>query len=517
MDGKEVAVLSGHENFIYSLATLPSGEIVSSGEDRTLRIWNGNTCVQTITHPAISVWSVATCRDTGDIVTGASDRMVRLFSRSPERHADAAVIGAFEEAVRASSIPQQSVGNVNKENLPGPDFIATKSGTKEGQVQMIREANGNVSAYQWSTGANEWINVGTVVDAAGSSGRKISYSGKEYDYVFDVDIEDGKPPLKLPYNLSSNPYETARKFIDDNELPVSYLDQVANFIVSNTQGATIGQGSGTEAPGSDPWGTESRYRPGEIATSDTQTQAPAARAKILPQTQYLTIASANLTTIEKKVVELNKSLDGSDVALSSPELSVLSAITKQLQPVASGSQTSIGNTATLNEGVDLAVKLATQWPIDKRLPGLDLLRLLAAASPVAISRTSVDDHTLVDLLVSAGVFAGNSAINNTMLAIRTLANIFTTNEGRLVADGEFDKVHTLISPTIETAISAGASANRNVVVAVSTLYINYAVLLLQSAPNHDADRALTVMDELIKLATGVTDAEGLYRVLSTLR
>jgi phospholipase A-2-activating protein len=40
-----------------------------------------------------------------------------------------------------------------------------------------------------------------VVDAVGSS-RKTPYEGKEYDYVFDVDIKDGVPPLKLPYNVN---------------------------------------------------------------------------------------------------------------------------------------------------------------------------------------------------------------------------------------------------------------------------------------------------------------------------
>lgn len=43
--------------------------------------------------------------------------------------------------------------------------------------------------------------MGEVVDAVGSS-RKQLYEGKEYDYVFDVDIQDGVPPLKLPYNAS---------------------------------------------------------------------------------------------------------------------------------------------------------------------------------------------------------------------------------------------------------------------------------------------------------------------------
>lgn len=55
--------------------------------------------------------------------------------------------------------------------------------------------------HQWEAENNKWIKIGTVVDAVGSS-RKQLYEGKEYDYVFDVDIQDGAPALKLPYNAS---------------------------------------------------------------------------------------------------------------------------------------------------------------------------------------------------------------------------------------------------------------------------------------------------------------------------
>jgi hypothetical protein len=51
----------------------------------------------------------------------------------------------------------------------------------------------------------EWSNVGKVVDAIGSD-RKQLYNGKEYDYVFDIDIEDGADPLKLPYNVTGLVY-----------------------------------------------------------------------------------------------------------------------------------------------------------------------------------------------------------------------------------------------------------------------------------------------------------------------
>jgi phospholipase A-2-activating protein len=93
------------------------------------------------------------------------------------------------------------------------------------------------------------------VDAVGSS-RKQLYEGKEYDYVFDVDIQEGAPPLKLPYNTSGrwflkcpqccaqdnveNPFEAAQRFLNAHDLPPTYLDEVVNFIEKNTAGVHIG-------------------------------------------------------------------------------------------------------------------------------------------------------------------------------------------------------------------------------------------------------------------------------------
>lgn len=152
LNGQSVGELHGHEAFVYSLAALPSGELVSSGEDRTIRVWRGLECVQTITLPAISVWSVAVNQQTGDIVSGSSDGVVRVFTRSAENVADAETLASFDDSVKASSIPAQQMGDINKEKLPGPEFLTSKSGTKDGQIQMINQPNGSITAHSWSAG-----------------------------------------------------------------------------------------------------------------------------------------------------------------------------------------------------------------------------------------------------------------------------------------------------------------------------------------------------------------------------
>lgn len=512
--GELVASLFGHESFVYSLAALPSGELVSSGEDRTVRVWEGAQCAQTITHPAISVWSVAVCSETGDIVTGASDRIARVFSRSPERHAAPEVVQQFEQAVKESAIPAEQVGKINKEKLPGPEFLKQKSGTKEGQVQMIREEDGGVTAHTWSAATQEWIAVGTVVDSAGSSGRKIEYLGQDYDYVFDVDIEDGKPPLKLPYNVSQNPYEVATKFIADNELPMSYLDQVANFITQNTQGATLGQSQEAAPPGADPWGTERRYRPGDAsAVEGAQPSIPESRPRVLPQRTYLSIRSANIKVITRKLQEINEKLlsEGEkQIALTPSEVQSVVALCGQLE-----TSQRLKDSPVVESGVPLIFRIATSWPTANRLPGLDLLRLLAAAAPFAAT-TEYNGENLVSGLLASGVFDMPLNVNNAMLAIRTFANLFEIPAGRELAMSQFDHI---LTGTKSALSSSGTSPNRNLTIAITTLYINFAVYLTsegrESAPE-SAERGLVLLEQLSKIVAVEKDSEAVYRGLVAL-
>jgi phospholipase A-2-activating protein len=99
--------LHGHTSFVYSVSVLSTGELISSGEDRSVRIWKGSKrsiwiyqfiyvftlpitdgqCIQTIHQPCISVWCVNALPN-DDIVVGGSDGVVRLFTRSQERFAD---------------------------------------------------------------------------------------------------------------------------------------------------------------------------------------------------------------------------------------------------------------------------------------------------------------------------------------------------------------------------------------------------------------------------------------------
>ncbi|KAF7538110.1 hypothetical protein G7Z17_g12702 [Cylindrodendrum hubeiense] len=502
LNGQQVGELQGHDSFVYSLTSLPSGELVSAGEDRTVRIWRGTECVQTITHPAISVWTVAVNPETGDIVSGASDGAARVFTRRPEAVADQATLKEFDDSVKASSIPQQQVGGVNKEKLPGPEFLTSKSGTKEGQVQMIKEDNGSVTAHTWSASQQQWINVGTVVDAVGSTGKKVEYQGQSYDFVFDVDIEDGKPALKLPYNLSENPYERATKFLGDNELPLTYLDNVANFITENTKGATLG----ADAPpsgGPDPYGTESRYRPGEA----NEPQQP----KVLPQKEYLNISAAKYEAMFNKILAINKNMVSSgrkDAAFNPDEESILGALRESLESSKPIPPRALG----------LVVRLVTQWPYADRLPGLDLLRCVVKF-PLAADFSDPQHGSLLELAVSASIPSDGTAPseNAAMMGLRTVANLFSSANGRSVVSAQADKAISFLERV--TGVSGGEPIgpfNRNVLIAATTVAINLAVLAHRERLLSVEQRRRLVIVLGAILNKDQTDSEVLYRALVAL-
>ncbi|KAF5135103.1 Ubiquitin homeostasis protein lub1 [Metarhizium anisopliae] len=483
LNGQQVGELHGHESFVYSLASLPTGELVSSGEDRTVRVWKGTECIQTITHPAISVWTVSTSQDTGDIVTGSSDSIARVFTRRPDQVADKETLSEFEASVKSSAIPQQQLGSINKEKLPGPEFLTTKSGTKEGQVQMIKEENGNVTAHQWSVSQQQWISVGTVVDAVGSTGRKVDYQGKSYDYVFDVDIEDGKPPLKLPYNLSENPYERATKFLNDNELPLSYLDNVANFITENTKGATLGQ---TQSSGPDPYGTEKRYRPGEAEP----------QPKVIPQKDYLSISAAKYEVSSGR----------KDAALNPGEEAVLLSLREALEA---------GRPIPI-KSIELVVRSVTQWPYSDRLAALDLFRCIAKFPSVA-QWSDAQYGSALDLAITCSMPADVQPNENAvMMGARTVANLFGTADGRSLISSHADKPIAYLERI--TGVKGGEAIgkfNRNVLIAVTTAAVNLSVLInKEKLLSPEQRRRLLVV--LGVVLSGQSDSEVLYRALVAL-
>lgn len=270
-DGSVIHSFTGHDNFIYDIAVIDTNpdnpEFLSCSEDRTVRIWKGlKDSFQSIRLPAPTAWSVAVI-DKLNIAIAGSDGRVYTFTRDDSRVADESEIKTFEDEVGKSEVPLAELGDIKVDQLPGKEALMNP-GKKEGATKLVRE-DGKICVYQWSQGKMEWSKVGDVVGDANPDkdpSSKTVFEGKEYDFVFNVDIEDGVPPLKLPFNAGDDPWMAAQQFIYKYNLSQLYLDQIANFIIKNAGDLSSSNNSSrTNQQASseyvDPWTGGSRYIP----------------------------------------------------------------------------------------------------------------------------------------------------------------------------------------------------------------------------------------------------------------
>jgi phospholipase A-2-activating protein len=72
----------------------------------------------------------------GDIVSGCSDGIIRVFSEKEEHWASAEVLKEYEEKVASQALPSQQVGDLNKEQLEGPESLNTP-GKPTIQIHMV--------------------------------------------------------------------------------------------------------------------------------------------------------------------------------------------------------------------------------------------------------------------------------------------------------------------------------------------------------------------------------------------
>lgn len=212
--------------------------------------------------------------------------------------------------------------------------------------------------------------------------------------------------------------------------------------------------------------------------------------------------------MQKKIEELNAKLVANgrkDISLNPGELSVLQDLRKLLQ-----SNRAVQATKSVLGGLDLVIKLVTQWPYGDRLPGLDLVRLLAAA-PTTATYQHPRGGNIIDVIESSVHESEPPAENNIMMAIRAFVNLFESKEGRALATREFDKIQSFTTSQL-----LQGTTNRNLLVAATTLYINYAVVMTASSTTNGAsffEHALAILEILSSILVKESDSEVVYRAM----
>lgn len=179
------------------------------------------------------------------------------------------------------------------------------------------------------------------------------------------------------------------------------------------------------------------------------------------------IGQANLSLIKKKLLELNEKLlqeGNKDICLNPEEVETLEALIQDLE--AKKGPAAMSKTAL--RAMPIITRILSIWDPAQRLPVLDLLRLVTAASPIPTTYNPSDDpsYTLIDVLEAAGVF-DKSQPNNAMLGTRAIVNLFDSSKSREFVETHYERIFQLVSRVAE------GTSNKNLKVAVATLALKY--------------------------------------------
>ena len=468
-------VLEGHESFVYQIKFNKStNQLVSCGEDRSLRIWNLDinnnyepSIAQVIRLPAISLW----CCDflpNGDIIVGTSDNNIYIFTKDTLRLASKQEIDALQKSVETTALNSTTIGF--DESKISPYEILKTRGHKEGHVAVVRTPTGVLEAHQYSNGS--WTKIGDVVGSSSvGSDKKKEYEGKMYDYIFDVDIEEGKPPLKLALNITDNPYNVADKFIMRYDLPSNYREQIVQFIIKNATGITLDN--------SQPSSNQYTAKPQQTTYEN--------KMKVLPVKTYLKIKSYKTESIFNGIVKLNikeQTFNDEDLALIGTSLENLDNNYEILY--------------------DIANKIFRLWT--NKLPSFDIIRLIVDKLPES---SNIHDY------IKEGL--DNKDINITMLTVRILVNCFYNKMWGIKLMSSPD-VYNSIFETIGTVYpDATVRQSQTLAISVATLLLNYSSLVVQDNSNSKTLDIVPVLADVINNKYGVleeyqTSEEAAYRL-----
>ncbi|XP_075492671.1 uncharacterized protein LOC142530750 [Primulina tabacum] len=493
LSGEHLMEMVGHTSIVYSIDAHASGLIVSASEDCSAKIWKDGVCVQSIEHPGC-VWD-AKFLENGDVVTACSDGIVRIWTSNHDKFADTVELDSFASQVSQYKLSRKRVGGLKLQDLPGLDALKIP-GNSDGQTKVIREGDNGV-AYAWNMREQRWDKIGEVVDGPGDNTNRPLLDGIQYDYVFDVDIGDGGSMRKLPYNRADDPYAAADKWLLKEDLPLSFRQQIVEFILQNT-----GQKDFTLDPSfRDPYTGSSAYIPGAPSKSSDVISKPS--YKHIPKKGMLVFDTAQFDGILKKISEFNNTMLSDPASihlkLNEGDLQRLNAIVKILKDTSHYHSSRFADV-----DIALLLKLLKTWPLDILFPAIDVVRMIVLHPDGAtkIIQQSQDGNDVIVELIKK---VTSSPLPSTLLTgLRAVTNLFKNSyhNGWL-------QIHR--AEILDAFSSCWLSANKNVQLSYATLLLNYSVLLIEMKDEVGQSQVLSAALEMAEEET--VDSDSRFRSL----
>jgi phospholipase A-2-activating protein len=478
--------------------------VITGSEDNTAKLWNPNdgSCLQTIKHPGC-VWAVSAFpsggdgENGGDLVTCCADGVARVWTRAEKRKNHGAQRALDDALVAvAEAKAQASVEEQRKKIKTEPPESLHAPGEADGQTKVIAETGGSIAAYAWSAGTQSWERLGEVTGVDDDSGgKRKTLDGVSYDFVFDVDIQEGAPVLKLPFNVGDNPYDAAERFLETNGLDPGYREQVVNFIVQNVgEDAFAGAGANVSA---DPFTGAGAYVPGTGVTTgagahrsaDPFTGAgayvPSANApkaggssnatfKYVPAKPHQCVVFPTATSSFDKMLAKTKELGATEEELQA---------FARAASVADGSDTAAAMDLNSTRVLEKALN---DWPVESLFPLLDLCKALSLRFDEKRLQSELSGSTATAMMAAcARASRPPATAPNLLTAARLFANAFKCETTR--------RVFLLNASQILDGLAAATTADAKPALrlALATALLNFAA---HFEPNKSDDEAIAARE-----------------------
>ena len=460
MTGGPVQTLVGHSAYVYAVAALRTGELVSVAEDGTARIWRDGACVQTLDFGGqMTVWAVAALEG-GEIATGSSDGVVRVFTRNHDMVASEEARAEFAQLKELRNAPEGGGEAIDASELPDIAVGLLQPGGSDGEYRLVNNG-GKAEVYGWVAASASWELQGEATGKGGGGGGgggppPGEVDGKHYDFVIDVDTEAGMK--KLGYNRGENTFLAAQRFLERHQMDHGFVSQIEEFLRANV-------GDAATAP-----------RVADLGVTAAQGVAAPVAAHF-PMRTPLRFGAGDVAKIAAKVrtfTELPHSSSVADVVMG-PTPALLAQL----------------------------VEATEQWPLTKVFPCFDLWRLLLDRNPAAVASQDVVGIALARITEAGSAVSAPLGITS----LRMLCNTFVA--AGAVRNAMFERLDAVL----DAARAAGAAnpSNAPLRTALGTLLMNYCTCAEVAAD--DAMRLAVVAALCDFLASEVASPEAVYRML----
>jgi phospholipase A-2-activating protein len=482
-----------HPPMLLSMATI-QGEtqsLAASAEDGHVVVWDigsGSGEPQILLHPSC-VWNVVGLPN-GDLATSCQDGTLRIFTRNSDRMASTEERKHFAQTVQEAH-RKSSSGPSPEEiaKLPLWENNLQTRGTSEGQVHIFNK-EGVAIAAQWSMTSQTWIEVGQVMGSNDSG----TIDGVQYDNVYPIEVDQtggSVAKLQIGYNTGENPFVAAQRFIDAHMLPQHHLQDIANYIqqragneVPTLGGAAVGGGSAPSAT----------------------TGVPMIAYRHLPMPGYKSFelsAKSAATTLEKMQVKIK-----GFGKLSDSQLEQIASLANTLAATSRyhASKIQTGELAVIYEMLE-------SFPPTEAFPALDLARLMVAHPHGASESNTVYWGKVMGKALSLceqiNSLEGPAAVAIPMLSFRLFINAFRGGPGSLQAVvSHLDSILTCASKFISSK-----NKNVRISLATLLYNIGYYLYHSQGgkASPGIASRVVTAVDAILKC--NIYEGEAVMRAL----